>query len=544
MSLTCEISGESLTSTKEEVVVTPSGHTCIKRLLLAKLVENGGMDPFETMRERPLSEDQLITLQKASSHAPPRVQATSLPNLLQQMQSEYDALVLELFDTRKALEDTRKELSQALYQNDAAVRVVARLSMERDAARQELEKWNASVGAAPPAATEEPASTTTDPDEPSKKRRRTEIPTEPLKNSIPEEDLQAMVDTWGKLQPQRKPTLKTAAASAPTPEDLASYDVIDKQTFHKTTCKGLNSIASSGDLIVTAGRDKQVMVYSISEKVIKHFFQFGTIPTCVDIYDSSMVIACNAGGRVVAYSLQEDSAIGEFQAGDPVVDIRIHPTSKHICIATKTGKILVCLVEEKSIVHIAEFSSDDDTVEYTCGALHPDGLIYAAGTKSGQVHMWDFKNKVLASTLEVGASNRRSENVGDFRLLIVFLFSPCLQDGDDAIVAIAFSNNGYHLATAHKSAAVRFWDLRKQKTIATLNPDKSLLASVTSLAYDASGKYLAYGGKDGVQVTTVKDWGSTASLDSKSPVSGLVWGGTLIISCGEKERDVSFHGKA
>lgn len=48
--------------------------------------------------------------------------------------------MLELFDTRKALEDTRKELSQALYQNDGAIRVVARLCQERDQARQQLEQ--------------------------------------------------------------------------------------------------------------------------------------------------------------------------------------------------------------------------------------------------------------------------------------------------------------------------------------------------------------------------------------------------------------------
>jgi pre-mRNA-processing factor 19 len=39
---------------------------------------------------------------------------------------------------RDSLERNSKELSQALYQNDAALRVIARLAMERDAARQEL----------------------------------------------------------------------------------------------------------------------------------------------------------------------------------------------------------------------------------------------------------------------------------------------------------------------------------------------------------------------------------------------------------------------
>ena len=205
MSLTCELSGEPLSSAQPgEIVATPSGHVCLKRLLLAKLAENGGMDPFEPIRERPLSEDQLITLSASKSAPPPRPSVTSLPNLLHSIQSEYDALVLELFDTRKALEETRKELSQALYQNDAAVRVVARLSMERDEARQELERWNASVGTAPAtaAAAEEEENDT---QEPKSKRRKIESL---MKNDLPEEDLNSMVETWQKLQPNRKPTLK------------------------------------------------------------------------------------------------------------------------------------------------------------------------------------------------------------------------------------------------------------------------------------------------------------------------------------------------
>ena len=95
MSLVCEISGEPLLGNKDdnnsiraeqnEIVVTPSGHICIKRLLLKKLVENGGLDPFVTSNDLPLSEDQLVTLQtghNTNAQAPPRPQATSLPNIL------------------------------------------------------------------------------------------------------------------------------------------------------------------------------------------------------------------------------------------------------------------------------------------------------------------------------------------------------------------------------------------------------------------------------------------------------------------------------
>lgn len=364
------------------------------------------MDPFEPIRERPLSEDQLISLNNKSV-APPRPQATSLPNLLGVIQKEYDALVLELFDTRKALEDTRRELSQALYQNDAATRVVARLAQERDASRQELQNWNASVGtstaeaaaavAAPPATVEEPAAD--DDEAPPSKRKRVEeeVSQGPLANDIPESHLQQMVDAWDRLHKERKPMLKAAASKSLSPDQLTALKEVDSKACHDSRTKSVTAMAGCGNLIVTAARDKNVIVYDTATKTVVHKVSFGAIVTSVDVNDTTFVAA--SGTKVVVYSLAEDAkVVGEFKADSAVVDLRLHPTKSHVCVATKNGKLSLLSVSG-GVSEISVFSADD--TEYTCGALHPDGLIYAAGTEKGQVHMWDFKNKVLASTLQV-----------------------------------------------------------------------------------------------------------------------------------------------
>ena len=87
-----------------------------------------------------LTVDDLVELKSSRTVRPRPPTLTSIPSLLSVFQNEWDALALETYTLRQHLTQTRQELSRALYEHDAAVRVITRVSRERDEAREALSK--------------------------------------------------------------------------------------------------------------------------------------------------------------------------------------------------------------------------------------------------------------------------------------------------------------------------------------------------------------------------------------------------------------------
>jgi pre-mRNA-processing factor 19 len=103
--------------------------------------------------------------------------ATSIPSLLVSLQNEWDATMLEVFTLKQQYVTLRQELSNALYENDAAKRVIARLVKERDEARHALENFKGSSVSA----------------EPSKKESEAmDLDEQPEKGGVPSKVAQAM----------------------------------------------------------------------------------------------------------------------------------------------------------------------------------------------------------------------------------------------------------------------------------------------------------------------------------------------------------------
>lgn len=113
--------------------------------MIDSYIAENGSDP---VNGETLTVEDLIELKTPRVVKPRPPTLTSIPSLLSTLQNEWDALALETFTLKQQLSQTRQELSTALYQHDAALRVIARLTKERDESRDALSKLTASGGAA------------------------------------------------------------------------------------------------------------------------------------------------------------------------------------------------------------------------------------------------------------------------------------------------------------------------------------------------------------------------------------------------------------
>ena len=59
--------------------------------------------------------NDFVELQVSKAALPKPLVANNVPGILQMFQSEWDSVMLEVYQLRKSLDTTRKELSQALY---------------------------------------------------------------------------------------------------------------------------------------------------------------------------------------------------------------------------------------------------------------------------------------------------------------------------------------------------------------------------------------------------------------------------------------------
>lgn len=464
----------------------PSG-LLFERRLIEKVVAETGRCP---VTDEPLSADDLVAVSTGGGGAlkPRPAPATSVPGLLSLLQNEWDATVLEAHQLRGALHAARQELSHALYQHDAATRVIARLLRERDEYRGRLEAAAAAAPAAAPApngkrAAEEGAGG----EEPAGKKARP---------ALGADVIEALSRTSAELSKGRKK--REIAPGTATPEDIAGYALTGTHPLHATRKGGILSLAVSGATVATGGADTAVTLFDRaagqtlatlkghSKKVLDVAFVGGAALVASASADRSVRLwRADAGGAYACAAVLDD-------AGGEVVAVAVHPSNDYLLTASSDGVWGFYDVGRAEALARVDQGSDSEPEAYTSAALHPDGLILCTGGAGGSVRVWETRQQKCVATFE--------GHVG-------------------GVASLSFSENGYYMASAAQDG-VKLWDLRKLKNFKSLDS-----GAATAVAFDASGLFLAVGGADARVYGVKQDWEVVKTWEKlpKKGVHAVAW---------------------
>ena len=420
--------------------------------------------------------EDLLPVKSSTTVKPRTTAAASIPGLLSIFHNEWDALMLETHELRVDLHGTRQELSHALYQHDAACRVISRLMKERDEAREALANARAAGPSAAPGK-RGPSSDATEVDaEGDGKKQR---------SGVPPEAIDAMTAKSKELSKARKK--REISSTLASPEDVGKMDVGAAAPCHATQAKGIRAIRvnpSNADEVATGGADGSLALFDAA-KGKRGALMTGHEKAVTDVAFAGDVVLTSSADKTVKIwrGGAEAAAVAGVHEGE-VVAVSAHPTNAYAVSIGGDGAWAFVDVGAAECLSVQR-----DGAEYTCGGFHPDGLILGTGAADSSVKIWDVKTSKVAAKVE--------GHVG-------------------AVTSMSFSENGYYLATCAQDG-VKLWDLRKLKNFKSVEA-----AGVKCVRFDLSGHYLAVGGADACVHNVKAEWEVVKRWEaSKAPVNAL-----------------------
>lgn len=490
--LSCSISGEV---PEVPVVSIKSGHVFEKRLIL-KCLEQDNKCPI-TLEE--LSPNDLMEIKVNKGPAAPRPpSATSISSLLRMFQEEWDTLLLESFKMKKYVGDVREELSHALYQHDAACRVIARVTQERDKARTELSETKVNMSAALAQS--------------GRDDMEVEGPTgfsEKLVNEI--EEKAKSLQRWRKNEKKKRP------AGLATKQQIGTFAEISTQTLHSPSESGILCMALNPRdeaTTFTGGVDSTIVCYNRNtQKVVSTMRGHKKKVLTVKAHRESPIVLSGSADKTIRIWKQENDKWDNLHTcnfhNGAVNDISLHPLSEYFVSCSDDGSWAFNNLIRGDVVH----QNDTNDGKINCVQFHPDGRLLGTGSSNKHVQIWELHSQNMMISL------------GDVE--------------DSAITSLCFSENGYHLAVAFENGCVNVHDLRKSQL---LHQFASPGSTSHKVQYDYTGQYLACAGPD-IRIFQTKTWQCLSTLRSHSrDVMDIAWGpNAQYLGSASKDRTLKFY---
>lgn len=332
----------------------------------------------------------------------------------------------------------------------------------------------------------------------------------PASGELPESVLNILTVTSTSLSKTRKATIKEAVAAVASVADLQAFKVQDKShPLHATTNPGILCVdvqKSNPDLVLTGGNDGKALLFSrASGKIAAHLngHKSAVVAAKFSPVDADVVFTASLDQQAMMWRADgtgKYNVLHTFSgARDALTSLSVHASGALVATGSKDGSWALFDCAKGSELKRVSIGAPLSTTNF-----HPDGVILAAGgAADGAVRVYDLKTCKLAASLK--------------------------DQHTSGLTAFAFSENGFHCASADVSGVVKLWDLRKLTAFHTLPPsagegDKAG-AIVSALSFDESSSYLAVAAGSRVLIHGTKGWEQVMQLaEHKERVTGLAWG--------------------
>ena len=333
----CAISGEA----PQEPVVSKKTGTVYEKRLIEKYIEENGKEPGT---DEELDLDDLLAVKTARIVRPRPPTLTSIPALLSTFQNEWDSLALEAYNLQEQLARTREELATALYQHDAAVRVITRLTKERDEARLALSKVTVSAGSA-------------------SNGDAMAVDSE----ALPEELVDVVNDTHQRSVPISPALccpvfadlrrLSKARKKRPVPKGWVKADAVasfEKLATETVPVTKVTSVGVEGDYAAVGGFEGDVAIVAIESAKLERSFKVDE-PITDTLWLGTRIIVATGKGSVKVYDAGSEVASFSDHAG-PATGLALHP-SEDILAAVGVDKSIV-LYQLSTLKRVARVFAD------------------------------------------------------------------------------------------------------------------------------------------------------------------------------------------
>lgn len=468
----------------KQPVVSPKSGSIFERELIEQYINEHHKDPISS---EPLSIEELIEI-KTSPYQPPRQPTlNSIPSLLSSLQNEWDSVALELFQLRKQLEDTRKELSTALYHHDAAVRVASKAIKQRDEARNALQELTISISNG------KPINNGHEHQQPSSNENG-DIQ---LNDSTPPDEVSQLITTANEelfaLHKAQKQKVNVAIASSlNTIQPLGKKETKPyKKIVASNVVEGKVFITSSTGL--TSSYDFKEQSFHKNETVVKNK-NISVITSVLYNNEPATLVGTTTGELII----NNDVKIGENIHKESIVSVITHPSLKNLFLSFgKDGGY--AFHDSNSLTTYFQGKLSNPIVT---ASIHTDGALVAVGDIQGTISIIDIRNNEIVKTMDTS---------------------------DSTITDLRFGPNGYWLFagyTSSNSQFVKVWDLRKD-SFETIN----LTNSPVKLLTDKSAHLLIILGPNSVEVVQYskkgKEWIGKA-VHAVENIDGVLVDGALV----------------